>query len=411
MVRGPVIAHQASTVYGKDYRQILQGNVVDNLVVAALEEGGVYRHYGAQARRGQPRCVGDSVLLSHAHIEAARGEKLPEVAQTSAVNHRRRDRHNPLVLFGQLTERLAEYLTETGLGAVGDGFPVFRQERGSAMESAGIALGGLVTAALLGQHVQQHRALKPSGMSQQAGQVSYVVAVNWAEVSKAEFLKQHPRHDKLLDALFNSIHGVEHALAHRHAPQDPHGIVARPLGGRVQAGTQLRQIRGHRPDIAADTHLVIIEHYQQIPLLLARLVKRLQGQSAGQRPVTDDCHYLLIPAAQVARGGKAQGCRNRGAAVTGPERVVRALLPAGEARKTRVLAQTRELFLTAREQLVSVALVPHVPDDLVGGRVERAVQRNSEFHRPQVGRQVPTGARRRLNDALADFRSQTVQVA
>ena len=64
----------------KAHRQLLQRHVVHDLVVAALEEGGVDRGEGAEALAGQARGKGDRVLLRDADVKDAVGEALLEPA-------------------------------------------------------------------------------------------------------------------------------------------------------------------------------------------------------------------------------------------------------------------------------------------------------------------------------------------
>ena len=84
-----------------------------------------------------------------------------------------------------------------------------------------------------------------------------------------------------------------------------------------------------------------------------------------------------------------------------PERVMRALGPARVARDAVQLAQRVELVEASREQLVRVALVPHVPDDLVLRRIEHAVERQREFDHAEVRRQVAGIAGHGLDDDVA----------
>ena len=77
-VRGAVCADQARAVQRKDHGQVLQGHVVDELVIRALQEGGVDGDNGFEALAGQPGGQGDGVLLGNAHVEVARGVALVE---------------------------------------------------------------------------------------------------------------------------------------------------------------------------------------------------------------------------------------------------------------------------------------------------------------------------------------------
>ena len=66
-----ISAYQAGTIYGKQYRQVLQGDVVDQLVVGALQEGGVNGDHRFQAVAGHAGGEGDAVLFGDADIVIA----------------------------------------------------------------------------------------------------------------------------------------------------------------------------------------------------------------------------------------------------------------------------------------------------------------------------------------------------
>ena len=77
----------------------------------------------------------------------------------------------------------------------------------------------------------------------------------------------------------------------------------------------------------------------------------------------------------------------------GAEGVVLALGAAGVAGDTALRTQRLEPLVAPGEQLVRVALVADVPDQLVAGRVEDAVQREGQLDHAEVRRQVAAAAR------------------
>ena len=96
--------------------------------------------------------------------------------------------------------------------------------------------------------------------------------------------------------------------------------------------------------------------------------------------------------------------------MSGVKGVVRAFRSFG---KTGQAAQSPERIKTvapAGEQLVSVRLVAHVPDQAVPGGVEHPVNGDGQFHHAQGGSQVPSGPGHGPDDLLPDFLSQTGQV-
>jgi len=66
------------------------------------------------------------------------------------------------------------------------------------------------------------------------------------------------------------------------------------------------------------------------------------------------------------------------------------LVSLGEAGDATRLAQGAETVSTPGYELVHVALVPHVPDDLVPRAVVNTVQRQGQLDDPEVGREMPS---------------------
>ena len=65
--------------------------------------------------------------------------------------------------------------------------------------------------------------------------------------------------------------------------------------------------------------------------------------------------------------------------------------------------------LTARQQFMGVALMPHVKYQFVPTEIKRPMQGDGQFDGPQIGGQMPAVARDGLDDPLAQLRRQGVQ--
>src|SRR5450756_2980520 len=92
------------------------------------------------------------------------------------------------------------------------------------------------------------------------------------------------------------------------------------------------------------------------------------------------------------------------------EVVVDALIPQQEARQATVLALGLEAIPPSGEQLVHVALVAHIPHDLVSGALKRPVQRYGKLNHAQVGGKVPSGDGNLLQQELANLCRQLLQL-
>ena len=103
---GAVGADEAGAVDGEAHRQALDRHVVDDLVVAALQEGRVDRAERLVAFGGKAGRKGHRMLLGDADVEGAVGEGLVEDVDAGAGRHRGGDADDLVVLLGFLDEAL-----------------------------------------------------------------------------------------------------------------------------------------------------------------------------------------------------------------------------------------------------------------------------------------------------------------
>ena len=71
-----VLANEACAVNAESDRQVLYGHIVYDVVVAALEETGVYGHERPEAVLGHSAGECDGVALGNAHVKHAVGQRL-----------------------------------------------------------------------------------------------------------------------------------------------------------------------------------------------------------------------------------------------------------------------------------------------------------------------------------------------
>ena len=95
----PVRTNQAGAVDGKAYGQFLDGDIVDDLVIAALQEGRVDRCKRFHPRRGKPRSEGHRMLFGNADIKTAVRETPTEGIDPGSARHRGGNGDDGLVLF------------------------------------------------------------------------------------------------------------------------------------------------------------------------------------------------------------------------------------------------------------------------------------------------------------------------
>ena len=88
-----VLAHESRAVHAEDDRQVLDRDVVDDVVVGALQERGVDGADRPDALRREPGGERHRVALGDADVEEPLGILLREDAGAGAPGHRRGDRH------------------------------------------------------------------------------------------------------------------------------------------------------------------------------------------------------------------------------------------------------------------------------------------------------------------------------
>ena len=121
-----VCADDARAVDGKQNGQVLQGDVVHQLVVGALEEGGINGDDGLHAFASQTAGKGNGVLLGDADIEIAVGKLLFEFDQSAALAHGGGNRRQSGICRRLVAQPLAEYLR---IGRFGGGLVFFFRRR------------------------------------------------------------------------------------------------------------------------------------------------------------------------------------------------------------------------------------------------------------------------------------------
>ena len=109
-MRCPVRTDQTGAVYGEGHIQILQSNVVNDLVIRALHEGGVNRQHRLHAVAGNASGKRCGVLLGNAHVKIARRKFGLEFDQTRAFAHRRRDADELIVRLGHIANPATKHL-------------------------------------------------------------------------------------------------------------------------------------------------------------------------------------------------------------------------------------------------------------------------------------------------------------
>ena len=435
---GAVGPGDARPVETEDHRQAVQRHVVHDLVPRSGQERRVEGDDGTKTAERHPCGTRDGVLFGDADVEETVGETGLERQQTGGAGHRRSDRHDPLVGLGDLDDRLGERLGASRWHChrrPDDGV----EHRGVVEVLLVVVFGRRVPAALLGEHMDDDRALgrQLDGVGQRGLELLDVVPVHRPDVAHTEGLEEPRRLEELTHSGLEAVHRPLGLLtddgdlaqelldpplaAHVHRVEPNAGEpVRQPLGDAigeavmaltgflvVPAQQARRQVR-HRRCVGA---AIVVEDHDHAPVAVTEIVQRLVRHAARHRPVADHGDDVaVIVAARIASDGETEGVAQdrRGMAVL--DEVVLALLARRVAGQPAALAQLLEAVLPPRDDLVHIRLVPGVPEDGIGGRFEDAVQGEGELDCAEVGTEVAAVLCNGGDDEVADLASQLVEL-
>ena len=352
------------------------------------------------------------MLFGNAHVEAPAWMDLCEQIQSRSIGHGRRHGDDLVVAAGLVDEGIGENL---GIRRRVRGRLLLLArhhiEGGGRVPLVARGLGRSVSLALLGDDVDQHGPGRPRlDRAQDRQKLVKVMPVDGAQIAEPQFLKQRPADN----GMFQKILGPLGAFAEGFRQK-----ADRALGGGLQflervSCVKPRQISRHRADGRSDGHLVVVQDDDQPLAKVARVVHRLIGHACRNRPVADHRDGVaqtgLGGAAKIARDGKAKRRADRGRGMRRTERIIGALRPFGEATQTTLFAQRANAVAPPGQDLVRIALMRDVPDQLVARRVEHGVQRNGQFHHAETRAQVTARLADRTDRLSTQLVSKTAQL-
>ena len=350
------------------------------------------------------------MLLGDAHVEVAVRVLAGEAHQAGTLAHRRRDAHHARIDRCHVAQPVSEHLRVTrhrrrDRGGLHDDADA-RVELRHAVVLDRIGLGRGIALSLARHHVQELQAAQVAQVLQRRGEVIDVVPVHRAQVVEAEFLEQRAGQQHALHMFLGALGQFQHARRGRQYP-----LAGAPRRGVEAPGHQARQVVVQGTDRRRDRHVVVVQDHQQVAVGRLGVVQGLERKARRHRTIADDGHHPARVIHAPRCHCHAKRSADRGRRMRDAEGVVLALVAAREAGDAAAHAQPVHALAAAGQYLVRIGLVAHVPDQPVIGRVEHIVQRDRQFDRAEVGRQVPPATRHRLQQELAQFIAQLRQVA
>jgi len=277
------------------------------------------------------------------------------------------------------------------------------------VKDRGVLLGGTVAPPLLGEDVQQDRAVQLLDFVHGMEHLGEIVAVDRTEITEAEPLKEDARHDETLEALFHAARS--HTDARPHALEFAGEIPDIRFDLVVQGiGNEVGEIFGHGADIARDRHAVVIDDDNDVFPGRAGIVQPLVGQPPGKGAVADDSDHLKVLLRQIARAGDAESRGYGGAGVADAKGIVGALAAFGETADSPILADAVKSLTPAGDDLVGVGLMADIPDDLVLRGIQDMMEGEGQFDHAERWGKVAPGLAGGLNNIVADLPRQLGQL-
>lgn len=333
---------------------VVDGEVLRELVIDALQEGGLRPEDDVGAHLGGAGGQGDGGLLRDAHVQVVRAELAALVgAEAQGPGHAGCKHEEVAVRLGALEQVARRY------GAIALPRPLVQGTARGKVEGCvvvpglGVALCGSVALALQGVDVDHDGMVNVADLLEGGDEGRAVVAV---------------RHVAVVEA---------------HGPEE---VVLRLAPRLAQTG----EARVHAAVVLGDGHLVVVEDDDEVAAQLAGDVQALEGLSPAEGPVAYDRDDVLVPPGEVAGLGQAQCQADGGRGVADLEEVVVRLGGVAVAADL-VVARGVEVGVDAPcEHLVRVGLVRDVEDEVVARRVEHVVQGDRRLDEAEVGTEVPT---------------------
>ena len=188
---------QSGPVDRKAHRQILDGHVVDNLVIGALEECRIDGAEGAHALRGKAGSKGHPMLFGDPDIKGLFGMGLGKSVDASAGRHGGGNRADTRIAVGELGERFSENILIGRRSAAGP-LVLFAGDNiklGDAVIFVVRFFGKFIAFALFGDDMDQAGPFRSvANIFKDGNQMLEIVAVNRADIIEAQFLEQGTAH-------------------------------------------------------------------------------------------------------------------------------------------------------------------------------------------------------------------------
>src|ERR1700722_11650698 len=238
-----------------------------------------------------------------------------------------------------------------------------------------------ITSSFLGDDMQKYRLLLPFQKPKSPGQQRDIMAVDRAVVAQTEFFEDNARHKEMFHAFLDLRRKLLNELAADHFHELTRLCVQMGVG---VARLNPVKIVGDSADILRDRPFVIVQNNDETFGMVGDIVECFVTNTAGESGVASYHNDVLFASAPVASDRHAQAGRQGRTGMAGTVAVMLAFRAEKETVQALVLADGRKAIATPSQELMDIALMADIEQDLVRGGIEDSVQRDREFNHTQI---------------------------
>ena len=233
------------------------------------------------------------------------------------------------------------------------------------------------------------------------------MAIDRAVVADAEIIENHAWRDEALQSCFRLVSELACGFA-ADPLEEPSGVFMEVRVGGI--GHQAVQVIRNGAHIFGNRPFVVVENDDEALGGRGDIVQGFKTHAAGEGGISRHADDMLVGADLVASGGHAKRGGEGGSGMACPIGIVLTLAAKKKSVESLVLSDRRKSVESSGQELVDIALVADIENELVFRCVEHPVQCNREFDHTEIRPQMAAGLGKNANQFLADFLGQAGQL-
>ncbi|MPM58786.1 hypothetical protein SDC9_105619 [bioreactor metagenome] len=326
MVGLAVLSHQPGTVNGKDDMKALNGNVVDQHIVAPLKERGIDREHGDHPLLGHTGGHRHRVAFRDPHVKKARGIFPGELIEPRSRLHCGGDGADTPVTQGKPAHSLTESIGKPGFGRFKRKAGLLGEGRNAVIEIR-VFHRRLIPVPLGGSDMEQNGGFELLGVAQKPGKSAYIVAGDRPQIDESHILEHTAREKGAFDGCLHLVGKAVNTVAEGQNIRQL--SIDGPESDILRLEPLVGQVLGNAAHIFGDGHPVIVKYDDERFAAFSGVGESLIGEPAGERPVADERHDAVVLFQQGSGPCHAQRHGHRVGGVAGHKSVVRRLAGLG----------------------------------------------------------------------------------